>query len=338
MLPEPVVLRLPDSWRDAARRLVNVSQTVIDSATKGTDEEARYQVIPPLALKAEGQALLAGLLENEPSARVRLRIVTSLRAYWVAHPAAHELLRRLATSDRDPRVSLECVETLRRIQTDSLARLVRQRLDLALKSDNPEAVRLLADAQERWISLRTGVMLPAFLRKALPVFSVKPAGQSIRVLAFGDFGNGSPAQRQLAGVMANYHKAAPFDFGVTLGDNFYSIGMESPDDPRWKTQWEQLYSPLGILFYTSLGNHDWGQSDSPAAEILYTAKSQSWRMPAPYYTYTAGPVQFFALDTNELSDRQLMWLKDGLMQSTAKWKVVYGHHHIYSAWRLTIRR
>jgi len=44
-------------------------------------------------------------------------------------------------------------------------------------------------------------------------------------------------------------------------------------------------------------------------------------------------VQFFAIDTNELSDRQLTWLKDGLARSQAKWKVVYGHHHIFSAWR-----
>ncbi len=57
-------------------------------------------------------------------------------------------------------------------------------------------------------------------------------------------------------------------------------------------------------------------------------------MPAPYYTYTAGPVQFFALDTNELSDKQLFWLRDEIAKSTARWKVVYGHHHIYSAWRL----
>jgi hypothetical protein len=48
-------------------------------------------------------------------------------------------------------------------------------------------------------------------------------------------------------------------------------------------------------------------------------------MPAAYYTYTAGPVQFFAVDGNDLSARQLQWLKDALDQSHTKWKVVYGH-------------
>ena len=54
-------------------------------------------------------------------------------------------------------------------------------------------------------------------------------------------------------------------------------------------------------------------------------------MPAPYYSYTAGPVQFFALDTNEMSVAQLVWLTDELKKSQARWKVVYGHHPIYSA-------
>ena len=54
-------------------------------------------------------------------------------------------------------------------------------------------------------------------------------------------------------------------------------------------------------------------------------------MPAPYYTFTAGPVQFFALDTNEVSDAQLFWLKSELARSRAPWKLVYGHHPIYSA-------
>ena len=101
--------------------------------------------------------------------------------------------------------------------------------------------------------------------------------------------------------MADWNRKTPFDFGVTLGDNFYERGMSSPSDARWKSQWDELYDPLGIKVFGSLGNHDWGLSDSPAAEILYSERSPSWRMPAPYYTFTAGPAQFFALDTTEVS-------------------------------------
>jgi hypothetical protein len=135
----------------------------------------------------------------------------------------------------------------------------------------------------------------------------------------------------VAAAMLQAHRQSPFDFGLTLGDNFYPDGMESPTDDRWKTLWSELYEPLGLKFYATLGNHDWHHSDSPAAEILYSQQSQSWRMPAPYYTFTAGPVQFFALDTNEISEAQLLWLRAALGESRARWKVVYGHHPIYSA-------
>src|SRR6266705_140231 len=52
--------------------------------------------------------------------------------------------------------------------------------------------------------------------------------------------------------------------------------------------------------------------------------------PSPYYTFSAGPAQFFALDTNEVSEAQLLWLDAELKKSSAKWKLVYGHHPIYS--------
>lgn len=54
-------------------------------------------------------------------------------------------------------------------------------------------------------------------------------------------------------------------------------------------------------------------------------------MPASYYTFTAGPVQFFALDRQSAtSDKQLAWLDAELARSQSRWKVVYGHHPIYS--------
>jgi hypothetical protein len=54
-------------------------------------------------------------------------------------------------------------------------------------------------------------------------------------------------------------------------------------------------------------------------------------MPAAYYTFTAGDAQFFALDTDIISEKQLLWLEAALAASTARWKIVYGHHPIYSA-------
>lgn len=173
---------------------------------------------------------------------------------------------------------------------------------------------------------------------------LKPASERLRVLAFGDFGDGGPDQKKVAKAMLDHHQkpGQAFDSGITLGDNFYGTGLNSPADPRWKTNWEDLYGPLGIRFYASLGNHDYYDSASPIAEALYSQKSKSWCLPGSYYTYVAGPVQFFVLDTDWImrasqpgQDRsplnlQKAWLKKQLDASTAPWKVVYGHHPVYS--------
>jgi tartrate-resistant acid phosphatase type 5 len=163
----------------------------------------------------------------------------------------------------------------------------------------------------------------------------------IRVLAFGDFGDGSEAQRATARAMVAYDRDHPFDFGLTLGDNFYNRGLNSPDHPRWESQWERLYNPLGIRLYGVLGNHDYLDSRSPAAEMKRSDLSASWCLPSSRYTFTAGPLQFFAIDTTPveeprrdpggaMSSAQKSWLTRALADSTAGWKIVYGHHPVYS--------
>jgi tartrate-resistant acid phosphatase type 5 len=278
-------------------------------------------------------AFVKAKLANDPSPRVRTAIVTAMAGdrRWTAMPGTETLLRAVVSGDPDPAVSLGALDALRRWNMRDLSGLLRDRLAAARTSGDAAAVKRLTAEQERWISLERGTMLPGFMLEGPPAFSVKPAGSPVRALAFGDFGTGSPAQLALGKTIASYHQRQPFDLALTLGDNFYSVGMESPSDPRWQTQFERVYGGLGITFYPALGNHDWGHPDSPAAEILYSAKTTSWRMPASYYTYTAGPVQFFALDTQSAaSDKQLAWLDAELARSQSRWKVVYGHHPIYS--------
>jgi len=173
---------------------------------------------------------------------------------------------------------------------------------------------------------------------------IKPADLSVRILAFGDFGDGGKDQMAVASAMLAYHQdpSHPFDFGITLGDNFYEEGLNSPTNSRWKSNWEDPYGPLGLRFYASLGNHDYYDPASPIAEALYSQKSKTWCLPRSYYTYIAGPVQFFVLDTDWImrawqknQDRaplelQKIWLKTQLDASTSPWKVVYGHHPVYS--------
>ena len=55
-------------------------------------------------------------------------------------------------------------------------------------------------------------------------------------------------------------------------------------------------------------------------------------MEGRWYSFRRGPVQFFMLDTNpgDHWGPQLNWLRRQLAASQAPWKVVVGHHPLYS--------
>jgi tartrate-resistant acid phosphatase type 5 len=171
-----------------------------------------------------------------------------------------------------------------------------------------------------------------------------PGSPGLRIVAFGDFGeqpnrNTAP-QNNVAQAITSYHADQPFDFGLTLGDNFYPAGLNSPTHPRWTSQWERLYSPMGIRVYAVLGNHDYKNVSSPRAEMDRSRLSATWCLPRPYFTFTAGAVQLFAVDTTPVEEpehdpgtamaAQRQWLDRALGASRARWKIVYGHHPVYT--------
>ncbi len=335
--PTPVVLsatildRIVPAYRDEAKSLVTVTEENQQRWTKLSDEDLTANVIGQLSRNPAASDFLLGRLENEQSAKLRSAIMRGLSDYWTKHPEQQKILEQHASSDSSAVVALQALELLRSIRTNNLGKLLQVRLDVAKSSQDTLGFAKLAEEHERHYSWFGDIALPSFLKVPPPLFSVQSPDQTIRVLAFGDFGFGSEAQKKTAAAMVEYNNKNRFDFGITLGDNFYTYGMDGTSDPRWQTQWEDLYGPLGIKFYPSFGNHDYGQRDSPAAEILYSEKSPDWRFPAPYYTFTAGTVQFFAIDTVDLSEAELLWLDSEIAKSRATWKVVYGHYPIYSA-------
>lgn len=178
----------------------------------------------------------------------------------------------------------------------------------------------------------------------IPAFEVPPAREGVtyqRFLVIGDMGTGRDDQRLVAAQMAARAEREPVDFMLTLGDNFYPAGVESVDDAKWQTHFEQIYAArsLQVPVYASLGNHDHGGSTQ--AQVDYSEHSTRWRMPAPYYTFTrplgdGQVVQFFVLDTTPLAraypgfQQQLEWLEGELSRSSARWRIVVGHHPLYS--------
>jgi hypothetical protein len=191
--------------------------------------------------------------------------------------------------------------------------------------------------------LSLSVFSAALALAQLDIGRVLPEHEKLKILAFGDFGTGAPSQVALARAMTRRNSETHFNLGLTMGDNFYQCGVRSVNDPKWKTRWEDLYTPLGIPFYASLGNHDYGHPPamcpgmgaSPEAEIARTKMSPSWRMPARYYTFAAGPARFFAIDTEGWNPKQLEWIRNELeLTSTERgirWRIVYGHHPIYTS-------
>ncbi|MGH7149646.1 MAG: metallophosphoesterase [Planctomycetota bacterium] len=277
---------------------------------------------------ADTGPFLFSVLADEPSPRIRRAIVRSVRAD--SPDSLDAALIRHAESEPDAEVVLAILDRVASMRTGPLVDVLERRLRMPAEPLSPGETDLLQRALETWTVRARGSMVPEFLREAPPVFEVVPAGRPIRAFAWGDFGRGTPGQRRVAEALRLYHGRDPGDFAITVGDNFYPRGMESPADGRWKELWDDLYEPLQLSVFASLGNHDWGHPDSPAAEVLQSRAGGAWQMPATRYSFTAGPAQFFAIDSELASEWQRSWLERELERSTARWKIVYGHHPVFS--------
>jgi tartrate-resistant acid phosphatase type 5 len=191
---------------------------------------------------------------------------------------------------------------------------------------------------------------------ALPkVLSAAPAA-AFDFLIVGDWGrNGTSHQREVAVQMGRTAESGDSRCVLSVGDNFYEDGVQSVADPQWRTSFETIYTAhsLQIPWYVALGNHDY--RGVPQAQIEYAKSSSRWRMPSRYYRVAgsdmgAPHLDLFVIDTSPLVHKyrdqvhsviadniagqdvnaQLSWLDGQLGQSTARWKLVFGHHTIYS--------
>ncbi|HAJ58284.1 MAG TPA: metallophosphoesterase [Cyanobacteria bacterium UBA8543] len=149
----------------------------------------------------------------------------------------------------------------------------------------------------------------------------------LRFVSVADTGTGTAGQYAVAAAMTHYHQLNPYDLVILAGDNIYTYG----EIEKIGTVFEQPYQELlkqGVKFQACLGNHDIS-TDNGDPQVRYSDFNMSGR----YYTFRRGDVQFFALDTNSNADwkNQIPWLEQELSGSDAPWKIVYGHHQIYSS-------
>jgi 3',5'-cyclic AMP phosphodiesterase CpdA len=156
---------------------------------------------------------------------------------------------------------------------------------------------------------------------------------SLKFAVIGDSGRWSDVQRQTAAQLSLQREEFPFDFVLMLGDNNYGDGSAESYRQRFEFPYRLLID-AGVRFYAALGNHDAGaQWNYPLFNMhghrYYTFERASGVLPP-----VAGErVQFFALDTVNLDDEQLIWLDRELSLSQAEWKVVFFHHPLYGSGR-----
>ncbi|MEH2161503.1 MAG: metallophosphoesterase [Nostoc sp.] len=149
----------------------------------------------------------------------------------------------------------------------------------------------------------------------------------LRFVSVADTGTGAKGQYAVARAMNAYHKQNPYDLVVLAGDNIYNNGEIEKIGEVFERPY-QLLLKQGVKFQACLGNHDIRTANGEP-QIKYAG----FNMKGRYYTFKRNKVQFFALDTNSNADwkNQLTWLEKELSLSNTPWKVVFGHHPIYSS-------
>jgi hypothetical protein len=163
---------------------------------------------------------------------------------------------------------------------------------------------------------------------AEPQLASPPEDVLFRYVAIGDSGAGDGNQRAVGEAMADYRAQNPYDLVTMCGDNIYDNGEMERIGVAFEEPYEKLLAQ-DVTFRACLGNHDVRTADG-----VPQVKYDKFNMDDRYYTYRIGKgMQFFVLETNSGVDwkKQLTWLQQELEQSQAKYKIVYGHHPIYSS-------
>jgi|SRR5690554_2350210 len=179
---------------------------------------------------------------------------------------------------------------------------------------------------------------------------------SFSFMVLGDFGRvGNYYQKDVAREMGHATVVLDGEFIVSVGDNFYPDGVASTKDYHWISSFESIYTDPTLYknWYVALGNHDY--RGNVQAQIDYSKVSQRWNMPDRYYSKTfeledGEKLLMVVMDTNPFIDgyhkdpekypdikeqdtlAQRRWIEEQLKTKDpkVKWKIVVGHHPLYS--------
>jgi predicted MPP superfamily phosphohydrolase len=163
------------------------------------------------------------------------------------------------------------------------------------------------------------------------------------------------SQKAVADQMISYAEKLHPAFIVTTGDNFYEEGVQSVNDTHWTESFTNVYKGLtkSYTWYAVLGNHEYEGSGNPQAEIDYHRINPNWNMDGYYSTKVIETpdhqkLRLVFIDTDPFVRRyytskkmphipeqdtakQRMWIEKTLAGAGEPWKLVIGHHPVYSS-------
>ncbi len=148
----------------------------------------------------------------------------------------------------------------------------------------------------------------------------KPGSKNpIRFIAVGDIGTGGDAQKAIAQRMTE----KPFELILVLGDLAYNSGTAQEIHRKFF----QIYANIlrFVPVFPAIGNHERRTREGgPYFEAFVLPQ------PERYYSFDWGDVHFVAIDTTQRDSAQIAWLEKDLAATKQRWKVVFGHHPMYT--------
>ncbi|QCD89504.1 purple acid phosphatase 3-like [Vigna unguiculata] len=178
---------------------------------------------------------------------------------------------------------------------------------------------------------------------------------TLNFLVVGDWGRkGKYNQSLVATQMGKMGDILDLDFVVSTGDNFYKSGIKGLNDPNFVQSFSNIYTAKSLRkqWYSVLGNHDYRGNALAQLSPILRRIDRRWFCQRSFIL-NAGVADFFFIDTTPFinkyfntSSRHYDWrgvlprekyiknllkdLEEALVKSSARWKIVVGHHAIRS--------
>lgn len=148
---------------------------------------------------------------------------------------------------------------------------------------------------------------------------------SVGLIAFGDAGDGSKTQYQVADEMEKWADEHPVDALLEVGDVVYQDGDPKKFDDAIDKPYGKLmeHRPLWV----ALGNHDVLTNNG---RDLISHLDLPGRWYEKVIRHGKVSVQLLVLDSNDVSPEQTRWLTEKLDAGSFTWRIVAFHFPPYS--------